>query len=255
MIGSDRASCGILPEEFCDRFSKQTRYGDDPGENQSWFSGQTTTCSVGHAAICSLMWDGCVLTKLAGKVDAAKMTDDIQFAWLPFKSHQEHFFTQSGAGDVALIVFVIMVGIGNILSMWDYARGFVQPREFTWYCVSRLLPLSVLTCLVAGVVFALLPKLDNADIQLTRMRLNWVKSMGERCEADLKANPDFLKRPGPEIASFLLQCLQARLSERPPLKNYVTGGELSVEDSPGNFTIEKTTAQVIVRFIDPTVPL
>ena len=247
VIGNDRASCGILPEEFCDRFSQETRYGDDPGEMQSWFSGQTTSCSVGHSAICSLMWDGCVLTKLAGKVDAAKMTDDIQFAWAPFKSHQDHYFTQSGAWSVAAIVFVMLIGVGNILSMWDYARGFIQPREFAWYCVSRLLPLSVFACLIAGAVFASLPKLDNADIQVSRWREYRLHSMGASCQALLDEHPDLLKRPEPEIAACLLKSLQDLAREDLPMKNPLTGGELTMEDSPGNFTIEKKMDRVVLR--------
>lgn len=246
VIGNDGASCGMLPEEYCDRFSERSSYDEESGKTQTWFNGQTTNCSVGHSAICSLMWDGCVLTKLAGKLDAARMTEDIRFAWQPFKSHQDHYFTQSGAWRVVVIVFVLMVGIGNILSMWDYARGFIQPREPAWYCVSRLLPLCVLACLIAGVVFALLPKLNDADIQVTRWPPHWGSPMSRLYEACLKEHGEVLNRTEPEIAAFLLKNVQERASKESPLKNPLTGGDLAMEDSPGNFTIEKKSDRVIL---------
>ena len=72
------------------------------------------------------MWDNCVLTKLVGNVDAAGMTKDIDFAWKPFKSRQDHFFTQYGAGCVAVILFVLLVGGWNFLLMRDYAGGLIR---------------------------------------------------------------------------------------------------------------------------------
>jgi hypothetical protein len=123
VIGDDRASCDTLQEEFFDRFSKTENKEWPKPEPHFLCSGQTTICGVGHSEICSLMWDNCVLTKLVGNVDAASMTKDIHFDWKPFKSHQDHFFTQYGAGCLAVILFVIVVGGWNVLCMKDCARG------------------------------------------------------------------------------------------------------------------------------------
>ncbi len=62
-------------------------------------------------------------------------TKDIQFAWKPFKSHQESYFTQEGSCDLAVILFVVVVGGWNVISMRDYARQQIQPK--TLVCVFR----------------------------------------------------------------------------------------------------------------------
>jgi hypothetical protein len=111
------------------------------------------------------MWEDCVLTKLVGIVDAASMTKDIQFAWKPLKVHQNHFFTQYGAGCVAVFLFVVAVGGWNVLCMKDYARGLIPPGLIRYF-VRRLLPGIACAAIVAGICFALLPKLGNSDIQV-----------------------------------------------------------------------------------------
>ncbi len=243
VIGKDRAMCNELPEEFCDSYTQRADVDSETDERRTAYDGQTTHCDVGHAAICSLMWDGCVLTKLSGNLDAARMTDDIHFTWAPFKSHQDHYFTRNGAMNVASIVFILMVGIGNILSMWDYARGLAQPRGFGGYCVRRVLPLCAASGLIAGGIFAIAPKLTDADIQVSRLPASWAYVLGGICEGVLTEHPEVQAKSGPEIGDYLL----ANLRELHTPSNRLTGGELKIDDSPGNFTVEKAANRVLLR--------
>ena len=97
VIGDGRASCDTLEEEFCDRFAEtEDRRSNKPEMHFGSAGRHTTLRSRPLLAICPLMWDNCVLTKFVGNVDAAGMTKDIRFAWKPFKSHQESYFTQEG---------------------------------------------------------------------------------------------------------------------------------------------------------------
>jgi hypothetical protein len=251
VIGDDRAACDTLEEEFCDRFSKRENKSRESDEMQWWLlSGQTTDCEVGHAAICSLMWDDCVLTKFVGSVDAASMTKDIHFTWKPFTSHQEHFFTQYGAGCVAVILFVFAVGGWNVLSIKDYARGLIQPKGFTPYFLRRLLPAIVCAAIVAGICFALLPKLGNSDVQIPWGWRHADYFLSNTFEERLKNQPEVLARTESEIADFLLRSLHETIKNETLIRNGIAGGELKVEDSPGNFTVEKQANQVIVRVYD-----
>jgi hypothetical protein len=244
VIGEDRASCDALPEEFCDRFSQQTNEESAASVAQISFHGQSSNCNVGHRAICPLMWDGCVITKFSGSIDAKRITDDIHFTWAPFKAHQDHYFTRSGASDVALVLFFAMVGIGNILCMRDYARGFVQPVGFGSYCVRRLLLVGMVASLVAAGVFTLLPKLDNGEIQVGRFRRCYVQSISAVYKDWLEQNPEVLKGTEAQIAAFLISCMEHPRAGGSPMLNPVMGGEFELEDSPGNLTIEKKSGEV-----------
>jgi hypothetical protein len=232
-IGDDRASCDTLEEEFCDRFSNLC-------------VGTTSGCKIGHSAICSLMWDQCVLTKFVGSVNAASMTKDIQFTWTPFKSHQDHYFTQYGARCVAGILFVFVVGGGNVLFMKDHAKGLIQPKGSIWHFVKRLLATIACAALVAGLCFALLPKLGNSDIYVPRRFHGYVDLSIYNWEECLSQYPEVLQRTEPEIAGFVLQNLRDRDTVESP-RNILTGAEVKVEDSPGNFTVEKQADKVLVR--------
>jgi hypothetical protein len=101
VIGSGSASCALLEEEFCDRFSRVVHDQGSGYETRTSFAGLTTHQGVGHPAICSLLWDNCVLTKFAGTVNSKDMTSDLRVSWKPFESHQQHFFT-GGAHELSL---------------------------------------------------------------------------------------------------------------------------------------------------------
>ncbi len=244
VVGDDRAACDTLEEEFCDRFSKTENKEWPKPESPFIFSGQTTRCNIGHPAICSLMWDNCVLTKIVGKMDSASMTKDIHFAWKPFTSHQDHFFTQYGAGCVAVILFVFAVGGWNVLSMKDYARGLIPS------IVKRLLPGIAGSAIIAGLCFAFLPKLGNSEVQIPWGGRHAEYFLTSNFEDWLKNQPEVLARTESEIADFLLRSLHDNIKNETLIRNGIAGGELKVEDSPGNFTVEKQADKVIVRVYD-----
>ncbi len=250
VIGDDRAACDALEEEFCDRFSEEEHQASDYREKGSSFSGETTTCGVGHAAICSLMWENCVLTKFVGNVDSARMTKDIRFAWKPFKSHQDHYFTQEGARELAVMLFVIVVGVWNVFSMYDYAKRPIQPKRRFLSFLKRLVLAIACAAIVAGVCFTLLPKLGNSEIQVSR-RSGYSEFRFRRDFSEpLSKNQEVLARTESGIAMFLLEDLRNSVMDRRPPMNMTAGGELKIEDSPGNFTIEKQANQVIIRAYD-----
>lgn len=253
VIGDDRAACDMLQEEFCDRFSEAEKDEIDAG-TQPRFRGSATRCGIGHLGLCDLMWDNCILTKFVGNVDAAGMTKDIQFAWKPFKAHQDHYFTQYGAGCVAVILFVIVVGGWNVVSMNDYARSPIRPKSLIRSFVKRLLLAIVCAAFVAGVCFALLPTLGNSDVHVSRGSGYSEFRFRREFAESLSQHPEVLRRNEPEIATFLLQELRNSAKNGNPktniMMNLSTGDERKVEDSPGNLTVEKQADKVIVRFYD-----
>lgn len=69
-----------------------------------------------------------------------------------------------------------------------------------------------------------------------------------RIADQLKGSPHILERSESEIAAFLLKDPWGG----PAVTNMITGGDLKMEDSPGNFTIAKEPGKVLVRVYDPT---
>ena len=248
VIGDDRASSDLLEEEFCDRFSKSKYDVGDEANPNSLFAGTNSGCKIGHPAICSQMWDNCVLTKLVGNVGAAGMTRDIRFGWKSFKSHQDYYFTQYGAGCVAVVLFVIVAGVWNVFSMYDFVKRPIRPKRPFLSFVKRLVLAIACAAIIAGACFTLLPKLGNSDIRVSRWR-HAEYSLSYFCEDRLQKHPGVLARTESGIADFLLRSLHDVKNETPI--NGITGGDLKVEDSPGNFTIEKQANQVIVRVYNP----
>lgn len=247
VVGKDRAACGALPVEFCDRFSREV---DDQAESPVWYDGTNTPCNIGHAAIGSLMWNDCVLTKFHGTIDSARMTEDLRFSWKPFESHQEHFFTQYGAGCLGTILFLVLATGWNIVSMRDYARGAVRPKRLTSYAVKKLLPAVALGAIAGGGVYAVLPKLGNSEVQLSGRSEYWVYRFPGKLSELLSKNPAIFTRSEDEIAAFLLQAYGNNVQRQSPARNVITGADLIVEDSPGNFTVEQTPAGARVRVYD-----
>lgn len=249
VVGNDQAACDMLKEHFCDRFLEDENGTWMESETKTYFLGSNSHCAIGQPTVCSLMWDGCVLTKFTGTIAAANMADDLHFTWKPFAFQQEHFFTRYGAGCLAVILFAVVVGSWNIVSMRDYAKGLVQPKGLGRYFGKKLVPAITVGTIVAGVCFAALPKISNVDVQFVRWHRPPSYSLAGEIDAFLKESPDILQSSPPEIASFLLRRLSDQEATAP--RNRTTGSELKVEDSPGNFTVEKTSSQILVRVYDP----
>ncbi len=117
VIADKRASCRLLEEDFCDRFEKGAKSPVQPSSADPWYKGVATDIYLGQPAICRLMWDGCVLTKLAGTINADDMTGDIGFTWKPYRALQKHFYTESGARQSGWLVFLRYGAIWTLVSM------------------------------------------------------------------------------------------------------------------------------------------
>jgi len=212
-----------------------------------------TKQKIGHPGICSSTWDNCVLTKFAGTISADDMTRDIQFNWKPFQAYQQHFYTVTGARDLALIFVVWLLGGWGFVSMLVCRQRIVQPRGLRWYFGKVFLPAIALVALGAGILFASVPKLNASEVQVSRglwrQRLFPIH-LRTSIESLLKDHPDVLRKSDQEIADYLLKNLGESAMDKAAMGNAVVGTRLMVEDSPGNFTVEKQRDKVIVRVYD-----
>jgi hypothetical protein len=250
VVAKDTASCDLLKEEFCDRFSKLSNQKSEGYETGDECLAKTSNCAIGHSAICSLMWNDCVLTKFAGTIKAADMTQDIRFQWRPFRAFRQHFYTANGARDVAVILFVFLAGGWLFVSMIVFSTRIKQPGGRRWYFGKMLLPAIVLFSVGAAIVFACLPKLAASEVAVHpwRQQFHFPFSFRAEIEFVLKDHEDVLRGTDQEIAAALLQRLTDERNERP--QNTIAGTDLKVEDCPGNFTVESHGKKVLIRIYD-----
>jgi hypothetical protein len=242
VVGDDRAVCKPLDATFCDRFSSLKKKG---------FTGTATAQTIGHPAVCSLMWDGCVLTKFAGTISAANMTADIRFDWMPFDAYQQHFYTRHGAWQFTLLVFVSLAGGWGVLSMLACANKIEQSPRRGWYFVRVLLPGVILAAVVAGIELVRLPRIADCEVEVgpAWRQSTFVSCLRNDIEDALKDRPAIIEGTQDEIAARLLETL-AMMGPELKMRNVITGTPVVVEDSPGNFTVEKQSNKVVVRVYD-----
>jgi hypothetical protein len=246
VIAKDTASCGVLAEEFCDRFAQEPDSSKPAYTVGEPFHGAATRCSIGHPAIWPLLWNDCVLTKLSGAVRAGDMKEDIRFDWKPFHAYRQHFYSVQGARAVAWIVFLVLAGGWSFVSMAACRKRIVAPGGPRSYLGRVLLPAVVLSAVIAGIVLASLPKLAASEVQPTFVRRLYAGLLQDNIDSLLNKYPDMLQGTSPEIADGILKRLGDTVNQGKP-RNMETGAELKAEDTPGNFTVEKRGEKVVVR--------
>ncbi len=95
-----------------------------------------------------------------------------------------------------------------------------------------------------------LPKLEAPDVQVTharRMR-SYPQSLQYRFRDFIAEQPELLKRSETKIADALMHGPRRWTPGRQ--RNEIMGGDLMVEDSPGNFTVTKLDETVVIRVYD-----
>jgi len=247
VVGCDSASCGQLQEEFCDRFT-ETDSNREGYETRRSFAGTTTHQAIGHPAICSLMWDGCVLTKFAGTISSKDMSSDLRFHWGPFRAFQQHFYTITGARDIALLSVVWFLGGWVFISMIAFNKRIARPGGLKWYFGRSLLPATVLVFIGIGIVVHSLPKLGYSEVQLSRpyWRFSFPNILSDKVDSLFDDRKDILQGTERDIETRLLKALSEKMK---PIAT-ITGEALAVEDSPGNFTVEKRHDKIVIRIYD-----
>lgn len=259
VIANDRAACENLDLEFCDKFQEDdwTVHGyDNDGERsrdekRKCFVGKSTNQIIGHPAICSLMWNDCILTKFTGTIAAADMTSDMQFNWESFSPYREHLYTAQGARGLAQFVFICLAGGWFAISMMLYRERIKQPGGLWRYLGRVLLPVVILFAIIAANLFVVLPKLTATDV----VRSHWFRTRihANSLRGDIKKMlenfPYILQGTEKEIGESLIW-LRCKMREGSARQNPVTGTDILLEDSPGNFTVEKSAKKVVVRVYD-----
>jgi len=250
VIASQRAACDRLATEYCDSFAKLS-YDFSSYEPHQLYVAGTTNRSIAHPALTPLLWNKCVLTKLAGTLRAAEMTQDLSFTWQAFVPYQEHFITESGAQRRTQII--IFGAIAVWLACFMIASRIRMATRGSILAHFGPLVLLAVVLIVVGwrMASAVAPQLADREVNLVRWVRPPVFNQLWLYEQRLKDNPSVLERSEDEIAKWLCKeegGFQRRAS--PPFQNRLTGADVAVEDSPGNFMVEKRDGMVRLHVYD-----
>ena len=257
VIADKRAASDLLKTTFCDQFyPTQSNNEATYYETTTFYQATNSSLRIGHPAICEMMWPGCVLTKLSGIISSKRMTEDIRFEWQPFKAYREHLYTTLGAKSVVFLICLWGIG-GSLLIGMILLAVRIRIHGFKWFFKKVMAPVTVAVVLAATLFYMAVPKLkvDTYEVSYrfySRAYPHWMRS---RIAMQLKEDPTLLISSEQEIAKGLLDRLEKEHASNASRKqmmsgNRVTGGPLLVEDSPGNFTIQKQGDHVLVRIYD-----
>ena len=197
------------------------------------------TLRIRHPGLKKFVEEAPVATKLSGTLTAADMQKDAYVAWAPFSRERQTFYSFSGAGTIAAN------GVASLLLFGWLGVGFIAwmrnaPEVVSW----RRHTMVVVASLVCGAAtFLVLPKVKvslvrlpghrnyEAHQQIAKLTRFGVEEMTERNQ-----------KPPIASAEWLRMYVRTNLASDTNLwhKNYLMGGLVREEDSPGNYTIRQT---------------
>ncbi len=222
IMADGKASHPVLETEFCDRYVPSGT-GDEAKSR-----GVTYAQDLGHPRLTPLMWDGCVLTKLSGRLTPAQMGEDLIFGQMPFSPSRRMLFAQGAVGQlsVAIIFGGMTLGLLGCLLWWGYSR-----RILLWT--------TGLSLALALGVRAFWPSTEVTLTHRFRMQ-SYLRGLQLIVE-------EFLGQSGPRRLDPVAIAAEVEASR---LKNPYTGEPPRIEDSPGNFRIWQEEGKIVAAVYD-----
>ena len=151
-----------------------------------------------------------------------------------------------------------LMGVILFVSMIVCARRIGEPKGHAWYFGKVLFPALVASGLFALVFFVGVSKLSPSEVQVSRgFRHGMYPMMLSREVQDtFSKQNEIATKTKEQIADYLMTnvfaCCYRIPGEGSNVINKLTGDMLRVEDSPGNFTVDKDTTNIVVRIYDRT---
>jgi len=196
---------------------------------------------IGIPAVSELMWPGCVVTRLHGRLDATDMGKDLSLTWMAPEPMRATLYSQRSAiGWSAAIAMIVVT-----LSFAWLTRGAAK-KGWSWRVMlqKRLVVAVVLGLLVGGARYAMLEIVPVKTTGRQAIRSIIAASTHRHALQQLSESPP--DSPFPEAYRKLV------MEERPD----ETMNESADLDKPGDFTIEATDSGWRLTIIDwPYIPV
>jgi hypothetical protein len=151
VIGERRALAKGMRTWLCDTFSLKTDHHSlwsYVNISPAVFVGSKTRSLVGIPAVSAIMWPGCVLTRLHGRLDRDDMKSDLTLNWVEPRPVRATLYPRTGAmalsGCVSAIAFALAFA-------WSTRTAAKRGWRIGAMVRNRLLP-TIVVALVAGAV-------------------------------------------------------------------------------------------------------
>lgn len=218
-----------LEKQYCNFFD----YGKIPNHRFSPLNDQTgfiprelfgPYMEIAHSDALKVMWDGCVVTKFAGKVASSEMIEDMFFHFKEANPFQSELYSSIGIFNIAYNAVLAVLVIGSILLTIYYCI-----RKSLGIKISTSKPFIILLISCAtgfGLSYAMVGEKTDVYSVERYWHQNFRASLVE-----LFAIPDNNFSNGEELIE---------LFQREGIDNPITKEPIIIEDSPGNIIFEET---------------
>ena len=218
-----------LKKEYCNYYDhgKIPNYRNNPLDNQSGFIPRKFLgpyMEIAHADALKVMWDGCVVTKLAGHVTSDEMMHDMLFQFKEADPFRLEMYSFAGAINLALDVVWVVLFFVSIFLTFHYCEQKSRGTKVS------ILKLFIILFMASAAGFGLSYAVVGEKTEVYTVEEYWYGIFQARL-ADIFSIPsnDFSNE------SELIEIL-----EREGIDNPITHEPIIIEHSPGNLVIEKT---------------
>lgn len=257
VFGASRAELPGFKVEQClaTEFAKELPKGTSPNDDQDRLRFREPSpgqLRIRHPALRSLVAGSTVGTKLTGTLDAAAMSRDAYFTWVPFERRLESFYSREAATTRA-----INLGVAALLFALPCVGFWLWRKNGEW--TLRLMAKAGAGALAVGLAyFLVLPKVEvkvtkssHAHPNIRSADFRQLEAFGSQLELDIRQGrfrtslPTTweLKRFGDALAESFAEGRKPTDSEyfrARFLINLLSGNELREEATPGNLLFRPT---------------
>ena len=225
-----------LQKEYCNFFD----YGKIPNHNFNPLEDQTgfipreffgPYMEIAHSDALKVMWDGCVVTKLSGKVSSDEMMDDMFFQFKKANPSRSELYSSVGKFNIAYNDAMVVIIIGSILLT-------------IYYCIRKnlgtkisIIKLFILLLILSAAGFGLSYAKVGETTDVYSVEGNWHQNFYANL-ADLFSDPSNDFSNGSELIDLL---------QRNGIDNPITGEPIIIEHSPGNMIVEKSWDKIDMK--------
>jgi len=238
IVGNQVVSNGFLRKELSDKFhfreNAQSRYTD------SYESGKFGIV-IGHPQVSDIMWDGCWITKLVGTLTPEQMQEDILLEWEDGKPYRKNYYSNSGRNETMCAIGLTVWWISLIVfTLYVKLRKKVEVKFNRWL-VFVLLCSFIMSLVWMSATYVLIRPIPVNEVLGSRWDVIFQdQSLRGYSRALQDEFPLVYYNSTEQLKDDLRKFL--RLAS---LNNAYSHEALTIEDSPGNITIEEIDDQVV----------
>jgi len=175
---------------------------------------------IAHSDASKVMWDGCVVTKMTGKISSSAMTSDMFFEFKKTNPGQSELYSSRGKLDLAYFATLTAAIIGSI-----FMTIYYHSIEKRWKKPS-FKSIFLALVIVSAAVFIFTYEIVGEKTEVYTLERNWLYNF-QSSVADILSIPENNFSTGEELIEIL---------RREGVDNPITHEPITLEESPGNIT-------------------